>query len=123
MQSELIGQNLFDFIHHKDVTKVKDQLATNEHLPKERYIDSKTMKLIKTRLPQAHLQLRSGGRRLFVCRIKKNASGLNDTAAAAADVSSPSAASLAVQTDVDLARLRAKRKPGQCGGHERLAIR
>ena len=72
LQSELIGQNLFDFIHHKDISKVKDQLATNDFMPKERYIDTKTMKLIKTRLPPAHLQLRSGGRRMFVCRMRRS---------------------------------------------------
>ena len=72
MQSELIGQNLFDFVHNKDMTKVKDQLTTNEHVPKERYIDTKTMQLIRTRLPHAHLQLHSGGRRQFVCRMKRN---------------------------------------------------
>lgn len=41
---DLIGQNLFDFLHPKDVTKVKEELAShNSIVQKDRLIDQTTM--------------------------------------------------------------------------------
>ena len=95
----MIGQNLFDFLHNKDIAKVKDQLATSEHVPKERYIDTKTMQLIRTRLPHAHLQLHSGGRRQFICRMKRNVTSAHD-------------GSMKQEFDYDVTKMREKRRTG-----------
>lgn len=42
LQCHLFGQNIFDFIHPKDIGKVKEQLLT----AKEKFIDAKSECLV-----------------------------------------------------------------------------
>uniref|UniRef100_A0A1A7YCD7 Aryl hydrocarbon receptor nuclear translocator-like 2 n=1 Tax=Iconisemion striatum TaxID=60296 RepID=A0A1A7YCD7_9TELE len=63
-QLELTGQSLFDFIHPKDINKVKEQLS--HQLPS----DASTGVQAQEETPVRASHLASGARRSFFCRMK-----------------------------------------------------
>uniref|UniRef100_A0A8C8U0W5 Basic helix-loop-helix ARNT like 2 n=1 Tax=Peromyscus maniculatus bairdii TaxID=230844 RepID=A0A8C8U0W5_PERMB len=68
-QGSLMGQNLFDFLHPKDVAKVKEQLSCDV-FPREKSLDTKTPLQVYGHGHTGRPHMHPGSRRSFFFRMK-----------------------------------------------------
>ncbi|XP_059112989.1 basic helix-loop-helix ARNT-like protein 2 isoform X8 [Peromyscus eremicus] len=69
LKGSLMGQNLFDFLHPKDVAKVKEQLSCDV-FPREKPLDTKTPLQVYGHGHTGRPHMHSGSRRSFFFRMK-----------------------------------------------------
>ncbi|KAJ0056945.1 hypothetical protein NL108_000757 [Boleophthalmus pectinirostris] len=67
---EFMGQSLFDFIHHKDIHKVKEQLASPDSFPRQSLVDAATPVPPQPEARPSASHMSTGARRSFFCRMK-----------------------------------------------------
>ena len=132
-QSDLFGQSLFDILHPKDVTKVKEQISSADLTPRDRFIDCKTMLPVRdgdgaagaaALRAQATQQgrLSPGGRRSFFCRMKAKAAPAPPPTVKEEEPSSSSGQSSPAAASSNLT-LNFSRKGRKCpAGHKRYVV-